>query len=51
VAVEPEAPQPVSDLASVLRSVLSGNLNPDLSSLPPELAALMQKALRQPLDA
>ena len=47
LAVNSAAPEEVRQLAKVLRNILAGNLHPDLSALPPELADLVRRALEE----
>ena len=47
MAVDSEAPPPLQALAGVMRRVLTGNFDPDLSGLPPELAEVVKQALEE----
>jgi len=47
MAADPNAPPEVRVLGKVLRAILAGEKSPDLSALPPELAALVRKALKE----
>ncbi len=45
VAMDSQCPPELQELAKDLRAILGGNLEVDLSNLPPELAGLVQQAL------
>ena len=47
MAADPNLPAEIQSLGAVLRSILSGNLSPDLTPLPPELAQLITQALEE----
>jgi Tfp pilus assembly protein PilF len=48
-AADPDLPAEVQNLAGVLQRILAGDMHPDLSSLTPELAALVRAALEEQL--
>jgi hypothetical protein len=45
MAVDHDTPEEYQDLGKVLQKILSGDLKPDLSRLPPELVEIVRKAL------
>jgi len=47
MARDPNAPPEIRALGAVLQHILAGEKAPDLSALPPELAALVRKALKE----